>query len=304
MDDVSSIPANLEALRGTVGIWTTTHESLPASQSGEIAAELESLGYSAMWIPEAWGREAFTSAGLLLSATSTITIATGIANIWGRDAVAAANAAKTLNAAFGDRFVLGLGVSHQPLVERLRGHDYVSPLHAMREYLTAMDAAPMFAPEGDRRVARVIAALGPKMLELGATLADGVHPYLVTPEHTAIARAAVGDKFVGVEQAVVLGETREEFLARAHAHLEIYTGLDNYRQSWRRLGFSDDDFVRGGSERLCDAMVVHGDESAILARVHEHREAGADHVCLQVLGADLAAPPLAQWRRLAPVVVR
>ena len=139
------------------------------------------------------------------------------------------------------------------------------------------------------------------MLEVGATLADGVHPYLVTPEHTAIARAAVGDKFVGVEQAVVLGQSREEFLKRAHAYLEIYTGLDNYKNSWRRLGFSDDDFVRGGSEGLCDAMVVHGDEGAVMARITEHRDAGADHVCLQVLTDESNSPPLDEWRRIAPV---
>ena len=123
------------------------------SRSGEVASELESLGYAAMWVPEAWGREAFTNAGLMLSATSSMVIATGIANIWARDAVADHNAAKTLNAAYDDRFVLGLGVSHQPLVERLRGHDYVTPVEAMRDYLTAMDAAPMFAPEGHLRYA-------------------------------------------------------------------------------------------------------------------------------------------------------
>ena len=295
-------PSSLEKLRNTVGIWTFTHESLPPRRSGEIAAEIESLGYAALWIPEAWGREAFSSAQLQLNATSTLVVATGIANIWARDAVAAASATKTLNGAFDDRFVLGLGVSHRPLVERLRGHEYVSPVAAMRDYLTMMDAAPMFAPEGAQPYARVIAALGPKMLEVGATLANGVHPYLVTPEHTAQARAAVGDKFVGVEQAVVLGQNREEFLQRAHAYLEIYTGLDNYKNSWRRLGFAEEDFVRGGSERLCDAMVVHGDEGAVVARISEHREAGADHVCLQVLAAESNDPPLNEWRRLAPVV--
>lgn len=289
-------PASLEKLRGTVGVWTSTHETLPAGQSGEVAAEIEALGYSAMWLPEAWGRESFTSSGLLLSATSHLTIATGITNIWGRDAVNAANAAKTLNAAYADRFVLGLGVSHQPLVERLRGHDYQTPLEVMRSYLGAMDEAPMFAPEGQHPYARVLAALGPKMLELGATAANGVLTYLVTPEHTGFTRSIVGDQFIGVEQAVVLGQTREEFLRRAHAYLEIYTGLENYKNNWRRLGFSDPDFVRGGSDRLCDAMVVHGNEHAILSAIDEHRDAGAHHVCIQVLGADLTTPPLHEWR--------
>jgi probable F420-dependent oxidoreductase len=295
-------PPSLEKLRGTVGVWTFAQESIAADRSGDIAAELESLGYSALWLPEAWGREAFTSATLMLGATSSMIVATGIASIWARDAVATNNAAKTLNAAYGGRFVLGLGVSHRPLVERLRGHEYETPLAAMRDYLTAMDAAPMMAPEGTLRYARVIAALGPKMLEIGAALADGVHPYLVTPEHTARARAAVGDKFVGVEQAVVLGQSREEYLTRAHVHLGFYTGLDNYRNSWRRLGFTEEDFVRGGSDRLCDALVVHGDESAVLDRVNEHRMAGADHVCLQVLGDETNAPPFEEWRRLSSVL--
>lgn len=299
---MSAWPGSLEQLRGTVGVWSGTHESLAPQRSGEIASELESLGYAAFWFPEAWGREAFTNASLLLSSTSTIKIATGIANIWGRDAVNASNATKTLNAAFNERFILGLGVSHQPLVERMRGHHYSTPLNAMSEFLTAMDAAPMFSFEGNQRYARVLAALGPKMLELARDKTDGVLPYLVTPEHTAQTRLAIGDKFIGVEQAVVLGEDREEFLRRAHAHLEIYTGLDNYKNSWRRLGFSNDDFVRGGSDRLCDAMVVHGDEGVILNRINEHRLAGADHVCLQVLGGEASAPPLDEWRRLAPVV--
>ena len=299
---MTTLPLTLQRLRGTVGIWTSTHETLAPSAANELAVELESLGYAAMWVNESWGREALSNASILLSATTSMTIATGIANIWARDAVATMNASKTLSAAYEHRFLLGLGVSHRPLVERLRGHEYVAPVAAMRDYLTAMDAAPMLAAEGNETCARVIAALGPKMLELGAQLAAGVHPYLVPPEHTARARAIVADKFIGVEQAVVLGGSRDEFLLRAHEHLEHYTGLDNYRNSWRRFGFTDDDFVRGGSQRLCDAMVVHGDEGAILARIDEHRQAGADHVCLQVLGETMSTPPLDEWRRLAPVV--
>jgi len=295
-------PNSLAALRGTVGVWTMTLDSLSPLESNETAREIESLGYAALWVPEAWGREAFTNASLLLGATSTMKIATGIANIWARDAVSATNAAKTLNAAYDERFILGLGVSHRPLVERMRGHDYVAPLHAMREYVTAMDEAPMHAFEGDQRSARVLAALGPKMLQLASEKADGAHPYLVTPEHTALARDAMGDKFVGVEQAVVLGQDRDEFLRRAHQYLEFYTGLENYKNSWRRLGFTDEDFVRGGSDKLCDAMVVHGDEAVVLSRVNEHREAGADHVCLQLLGDEPATPPREEWRRLAPAV--
>ncbi len=266
---------------------------------GGVAAEIESLGYSALWFPESWGRESLTSATLLLAATSALTVATGITNIWGRDAVASVNAARTLNATFDDRFVLGLGVSHQPLVERLRGHEYASPLANMRDYLAAMDKAPMHAYEVEQTYARVIAALGPKMLTLGAEMADGVHTYLVDVEHTALARTLVGDKFLNVEQAVVIGQSREEFLQRAHAHLDFYTGLENYRANWRRMGFGAQDYVRGGSERLCDAMVVHGDADAIAQRVSDHFAAGADHVCLQVLGPDPKVPPHEDWRLVA-----
>ena len=298
---MSSLPTSLERLRGRVGVWTLAHESVPAADSGEIARELEALGYSALWLPEAWGREAFTSSQLMLEATTTLVVATGIASIWARDAVTAANASRTLNAAFQDRFVLGLGVSHPHLVERLRGHEYAQPLAAMDHYLTALSAAPMLAPEAEQPYATVLAALGPAMMRLGATRADGMLSYLVTPEHTRGARAACGDAFVAVEQSVVLDVDREEFLRRAHAHLNLYTGLDNYRRSWRRQGFSAEDWVRGGSERLCDALVVHGDADAVVNRVREHFDAGADHVCLQVLGPD-ATPPLETWRHLAPVL--
>ena len=296
---MSPQPTTLARLQRTVGVWTGAHELVAPTMRGGVAAEIESLGYSALWFPESWGRESLTSATLLLSATSTLTVATGITNIWGRDAVASVNAARTLNATFDDRFVLGLGVSHQPLVERLRGHEYASPLANMRDYLAAMDKAPMHAYEVEQTYARVIAALGPKMLTLGAEMADGVHTYLVDVEHTALARALVGDKFLNVEQAVVIGQSREEFLQRAHAHLDFYTGLENYRANWRRMGFGAEDYVRGGSERLCDAMVVHGDADAIAQRVSDHFVAGADHVCLQVLGPDPKVPPHEDWRLVA-----
>lgn len=282
-----------------MGVWTGAHELVAPTTRGGVAAEVEALGYSAVWFPESWGRESLTSATLLLSATSTLTVATGITNIWGRDAVASVNAARTLNATFDERFVLGLGVSHQPLVERLRGHEYLSPLANMRNYLAAMDLAPMHAYETAQPYARVVAALGPKMLALGAEMADGVHTYLVDVAHTAMARSLIGDTFLATEQAVVMGQSRDEFLSRAHAHLDFYTGLENYRANWRRMGFGPDDFVRGGSERLCDAMVVHGDAQVIAQRVKEHFDAGADHVCLQVLGADPKVPPTDEWRLVA-----
>ena len=274
-------------------------DALAPQASAAMAGEIEHLGYSALWLPEAWGREAFTNAGLLSSATSSLVIATGIANIWGRDAVSAVNGAKTLTAAYDERFVLGLGVSHEPLVSRLRGHDYQTPFDDDARVPRRDGRGPDVRRRRIHTRGEGLAALGPKMLELAATLADGAHPYLVTPEHTLVARSIVGDKFLGVEQAVVLGHTREEFLRRAHQHLEIYTGLENYRNSWRRLGFGDEDFVRGGSDRLCDALVVHGGEETIRAGVLAHQEAGADHVCLQVLGDEASTPPLEDWRQLS-----
>jgi probable F420-dependent oxidoreductase len=299
---MSTWPSTLEKLRGSIGLWTMTLDGVSPAQSDECVGEIESLGYRALWFPEAWGRESLTNAGLMLSSTSSLIVATGIANIWARDAVTTANGAKTLSAAYGDRFILGLGVSHEPLVTRLRGHHYEKPHRVMKDFLEAMDGAPMMAEEGRTRVPRVIAALGPKMLELAAELTDGAHPYLVTPEHTEIARSILGEKFLGVEQAAVLGQSREEFLRRAHQHLEHYSGLENYRNSWRRQGFGDDDLVRGGSDRLCDALVLHGDEDAILEGARRHFDAGASHVCLQVLGADPTEVPREEWRRLAPVV--
>lgn len=292
-------PSSLSRLDGTVGVWTGAHELVSPTTHGGVAAEIESLGYRGLWYPESWGRESLVSAALLLSASSTLVVASGITNIWGRDAVASINAARTLNAAFDERFVLGLGVSHQPLVNRLRGHEYASPLATMREYLEAMDRAPMHAVEKDQVSARVIAALGPKMMALGAELTDGVHTYLVDVEHTALARSVIGDSFLVVEQAVVFAQDRDEFLRRAHTHLEFYTGLENYRANWRRMGLGPEDWVRGGSERLCDAMVVHGDGDVIARRVREHFDAGANHVCVQVLGPDPSTPPSQDWRLVA-----
>lgn len=292
----------LTSLRGGVGLWTPTLEAVSPTRAVQLAQEIEDLGYRSLWFPEAWGREAFTHAALLLSATTRITVGTGIANVWARDAVATRNAARTLAAASRDRFVLGLGVSHQPLVERLRGHSYDAPLAQMRSYLESMDAVPMHAAEAETPVPVVLAALGPRMLGLAAERADGAFTYLVTPEHTARARATLNGSFLVVEQAVVVGGDRATYLARAHAHLEFYTGLANYRNNWQRLGFTAEDWVRGGSENLCEALVAHVEPEGVAEVVAAHVAAGADHVLLQVLG-DGDEPPLEEWRRVAEAVV-
>jgi probable F420-dependent oxidoreductase len=289
----------LEQLQGTVGVWTHANESVRPSGLAELTERLEVAGFSAIWLPEAYGREAMTGAQLLLERSTELVVATGIASIYARDAMATASASRTLADLSGGRFVLGLGVSHRPLVERARGGVYDPPLAAMSSYLDALEGAAVLSAEHDTTVPVVLAALGPKMLRLAATRTDGALSYLVTVEHTRRARAELGaGSFLAVEQAVVLGASRDEYLRRAHEHLNIYTGLENYRASWRRLGFGDDDFVRGGSERLCDALVVHGDVDAISGRVDEHLAAGADHVCLQVLGATLTEVPLREWVEL------
>jgi probable F420-dependent oxidoreductase len=288
-------------LPGPVGLWTAALEAVEAPAVGDVVGALDEQGWDALWFGEAYGREAFTAAQLYLAASRRMAVVTGIASIYGRDAVAASSASRTLSSMSGGRFVLGLGVSHAPMVERLRGHTYGRPLQAMREYLDALDAARYLGIDGDLPP-RVLAAIGPKMLELARDRAAGAHPYLVTPEWTARCREVLGEgPFLGVMQAVVLDDDPDVVRERAHWFLEIYTGLPNYRAGWVRQGFTDDDFVRGGSDRLKSAMVVSG-EAAIRARIREHLDAGADHVCLQVLGESVFDPPQADWARLAPVV--
>ncbi|HEV7208591.1 MAG TPA: TIGR03620 family F420-dependent LLM class oxidoreductase [Mycobacteriales bacterium] len=288
---------------GPVGLWTTALDALPVSQAADTAALLEEQGWAALWFGEAYGREAFSNAALLLGATRRMVVATGIANLYGRDAMAMNAAARLLTDQHPDRFVLGIGVSHRPLVERMRGHGYAAPVATMREYLAAMAGATYLAAGGPRPTT-VLAALGPKMLQLARDGADGAHPYLTTPEHTALARGQLGaGKLLAVEQGVVLTSDRETFLRRAHAHLEIYTGLPNYRNHWLRLGFSAEDLGRGGSDRLAEALIVHGDEQAVRGRVQQHLDAGADHVCLQVLGEDPTDLRLEDLARLAAALV-
>jgi len=271
----------------------------------EIAFELEELGYGALWFGEAAGREALTNASLLLSGTKRIVIATGIANIYARDAVAMAAGQKTLAEAYPDRFLLGLGVSHAPLVEQLRGHQYQKPLAAMRAYLDAMDQAPYRSVAPPGKPLRVLAALGPKMLRLSAEHADGAHPYNVNPEHTAQARKILGPRpYLCPEQAVVLETDPEKARAIGRAFLGLYLTLPNYTNNFLRLGFDESDFKDGGSDRLIDGIIAWGDVTAIRNRIREHHSAGADHVCIQVLTADATAVPMREWRELASALLR
>lgn len=283
-----------------VGVWWTS-DSWRISDAADVARDLEGMGYGSLWYGEAYGKETFTQAGAFLNATERLVVGTGIANIHARDPIAAESGARTLTALHPGRFVLGLGVSHAPLVERGRGGTYAKPLSTMRDYLQRMDAVPAEI-EPDARPTRVIAALGPKMVELSGSAADGSHPYLVLPRATADQRKALGpDKWVISEQAVALGD-EETAMRRAHAHLEIYSGLPNYRNSWLRQGFDDSDLVRGGSDRLARALVGTGSAEQAAAAVTAHLDAGADHVLIQALGDSPFDDPRPALQELATVL--
>jgi probable F420-dependent oxidoreductase len=289
---------------GRVGIWTFQLDLLPSAQARDVAQELDEQGWGALWFPEAMGREAFTNAALLLGGTRRIPIATGIANVWGRDAMAMASAQRTLAEAYPDRFLLGIGVSHAPLVQMLRGHDYQKPYTYMRQYLDAMARAPFGASGPATPPETVIGALHPRMLRLAAERTRGAHPYLVTPEHTARAREIMGkDALLAPEQGVVL-ET-DPTIAReiARTHLATYLPLPNYNRNWQSLGYDESDFTNGASDRLVDGLIAWGDVDAIVARVRAHHDAGANHVCIQVLDRSPTAVPMETWRRLAPALL-
>jgi probable F420-dependent oxidoreductase len=285
-----------------VGIWTFHLEPLPWPQARETAQEIEALGYSALWLPEAVNRDATVESALVLDATTRLMVATGIVPLYARDAMTANAAWRTIEEAFPGRFLLGIGVSHKPAVEGMRKTTYAPPIATMRRYLDDMDSAPYFAAQPATPPRRVLAALGPKMLALAAERADGAHPYHATPEHTVTARAILGpDKILAVEQSVVLSTDPEQARRIARSALAVYLPLPNYVNNWRRLGFGDEDFADGGSDRLVDAVFAWGDEQAIADRVRAHLDAGADHVCIQVI--PVGRTPHDEWRRLAPALL-
>lgn len=288
---------------GRVGIWYGAIDALPSSQAREAARLIEELGFGSLWVAEAVGRDPFVSSTVLLSATQRLVLATGIANIYARDPMTMAACHKTIAEAFPDRFMLGLGVSHGHLVAGVRKHDWSRPYSYMVEYLDKMDKALFMATGPDHDPGRLLAALGPKMLELAATRANGAHPYFTTPEHTRIARDTMGDDaLLAPEQMVVFSTDPTEARRIARAGMKIYLGLPNYFNNLRRLGFDESDWSDGGSDRLVDAIVAWGTDDQIAARVREHHDAGADHVCVQIL-QDGTAIPEDQLRRLAAVVL-
>lgn len=288
---------------GRVGVWTPQLGVMADAEVRRVVAEIEDLGYGAIWYPESRAKEAMTQAALLLSAGREIVIASGIANIWARDAAAMINGARTLAEAFPERFLLGIGVSHAPTVES-RGHDYRRPLSAMRGYLDAMDSAEYIGPEPTHGPDIVLAALGPRMLRLAAERTAGAHPYFVPVEHTAFAREQMGtDTLLAPEQAVALTDDPAEARGIARAHARYYLARDNYRNNLLRLGWGEADVAGDGSDALLDALVAWGDAEAVQARVASQFEAGADHVCVQVLTGSGTGFPLDDLRRLTPALM-
>ncbi|MDQ2638414.1 MAG: LLM class F420-dependent oxidoreductase [Actinomycetota bacterium] len=276
-----------------VGIWSSQLRYGDQGEAADAAAELEDLGFTALWIPDVGG-PVLDSVDHLLSSTKQVVIATGILNLWMHEPADVAARYASLTAQHGERFLLGIGVSHAPLIDSKEPGRYRKPLAATRAFLDGIDATETPVPVGNR----VLAALGPKMLELAATRSRGAHPYLVTPAHTRDAREVLGEgPLLLPEQTVLLTEDASEAHAIGKDWLRSYLALPNYANNLLRSGFTEED-VASVSDRLFDAIIAWGDEETVLARVNEHRDAGADHVCVQVLTADPTEFPREQWRRL------
>jgi probable F420-dependent oxidoreductase len=286
---------------GKVGIWSRELRYNPdRGACAAAAAELEELGYAAIFVPDAGG-DVLTEIERLLAATRQIPLVTGVLNIWMHEPEEVASRGVSILSRFGSRFLLGLGASHAPLVESAQRGPYTRPYSKMVSYLNALDAATTTVPAADR----MVAALGPRMLSLARARTSGAHPDLVPPEHTAMARDILGPRVVlAPEQAVILAADRRSGLEQAKSFIASYLLLPNYVRNLRRLGFGDDDLTGSGSDRLADALVACGDEEAVAGRVRAHHDAGADHVCIQVLGTSEGgeALPLEAWRRLAPAL--
>ncbi len=287
---------------GRIGLWQGVLDQQPSSRVREVVAEIEEMGWPTVWIPEAVGRDPFVSASVMLEASTTLKVATGIVQIHARHPMTTAAAQKTVAEAFDNRFLLGIGVSHGPFIEGIRKLDYSKPYSFMVEYLNEMEGAMFMAAEPSEEPPVVLAALGPKMLALAAERTAGAHPYFVPPEHTALAREIMGpDALLAPEQKVCLETDPEAARELARENMALYLGLPNYVNNLHRLGFTEADTTEI-SDRLVDAIVAWGDEEAIAARVRAHNDAGADHVAVQVL-APRGQLPVAQWRALADALL-
>lgn len=283
---------------GTLGVWSGELRFLrDRSAAAEAAAELEALGFGALWLPGGTGTgiPIFEALGQLLAATQTVTVASAIISIWVESPEQVVHGQDRLRREHPGRFLLGLGISHARFLDEQAQRRMSRPLSVMRQYLDELDA--LSADDLSRE--RILAALGPKMLELARERSLGSHPYFVTPEHTAMARAALGPgPLLAPEQAVVLEQDASRAREIARAHMALYLELPNYVNNLRQCGFGDEDLQDGGSDRLVDAIVAWGDESVVAERVAAHRQAGADHVAIQILSGRRELP-LPEWRRLA-----
>ena len=289
----------LAQLLGPLNVWSFALQRLTAANESAAARSYEELGYRAIWLPESLGsKEIMVHVAILLASTTRAVLAPGIANVHARDPMAMANAAKALGEAYPGRFVLGIGVSHAPSVAT-RGGNYGNPLAQMRVYLDAMDAAAYAGPVPDPPVPLVLAALGPKMLQLAAERADGAHPYFVPLEHTPVARQHVGaEACLVTEVTAVLTTDKATGRDVARAFARHYLALPNYANNLRRLGWGEADLAGDGSDRIIDAVVAIGDVDTIVRRIRDHLEAGADTVCLQVRAERSSDPSFEAYREI------
>lgn len=282
---------------GTIGIWSGELRSGNLANSCAAAAELDRLGFGALWVPGGIGGDILERMDSLVDATARTVVASAILNIWKHEPSSVGAWWAGQSAVRRDRLLLGLGVSHAPLI----GADYSKPIGKMRGYIDALEA------EGISPDHLCVAAFGPQMLALSRDRTAGAHPYLVTPAHTTSARAILGaDALLAPGQAVALETDPVKARAAARGALSVYLNFPNYLASWRNQGFSDADFTNGGSDRLCDALVAWGNVDSIAARVREHLDAGADHVCIKLVrgapGGE-ATHLIADWRTLAKALL-
>ncbi|HST24798.1 MAG TPA: TIGR03620 family F420-dependent LLM class oxidoreductase [Gaiellaceae bacterium] len=283
---------------GRLGVWDAGLCFAPAAAARSAAAELEAAGYGAAWLHEG-GRDAFVGAAILLEATRSLTVGTSIASIWRHEPDAMVDAARTLGEAFPGRFVLGIGIAHAGAAS-WRGRAYNRPFSDLSDYLDAMGVVSWPGPRPDPPVPLMIAALGPRMLELARRRSRGAIPYLVPVEHTRLARAALGtDPVLAVQQAIVVDQPRQRAGELAREFVARYLPWPNYRSNLLRCGFAERDLEDGGSDRLIDALVAIGDTDTVAARVQAHLDAGADHVCVDPLGRAFNEVPIAQLCELA-----
>jgi len=271
---------------GELGVWTFT-DDLDDAGARRLGERLEELGYGAVWIPEALGFDPFVRAAYLLERSDRLVVATGIANIYARDPMAMKAAQYALSVQFGGRFLLGLGVSHAPFVEGVRGHEYKKPVAAMRAYLDALETATYAGPDPEENPPIVLGALRERMLGLAAERTRGAHPYLTTPEHTRRAREIMGpEAWLCPEVKVLLEQDSDQARRLGREACSLNLSFPNYQKNLLWLGYEAADLEGGGSDRLIDDLVVWGDEDTLQAGVKAHLDAGASHVCVHTLGPD------------------